>query len=206
MNGSAPIFRRDFVQAGTLGATGLSLFGSAPMARAAAVPDEPLDIGHEPQFVFDQHVVDCTWGLRSKHEPVRRVFHQPKKHPANPLIPGDDQSASWLSVLRDGSDGPFRMWYQCNQPFTGRKGLYRNCIAYAESKDGVRWERPSLDLFPKENPEQTSVPSQRRLVSHAAGPDGAAMRGGRRPADLKFPKTTGAVTATSCFTWSGARR
>ena len=63
MNGSAPIFRRDFLQAGTLGATGLSLSGFAPMARAAGVPDEPLEIGHEPQFVFDLHVVDTTWGL-----------------------------------------------------------------------------------------------------------------------------------------------
>src|SRR6185295_12074098 len=74
-------------------------------------PQEPIDIGHEPQFVFDLHVVDTTWGLRSKGEPVKRVLHQPVKHPANPLITGDDPSHLW--VLREG-DGKFRMWYQAN--------------------------------------------------------------------------------------------
>ena len=40
----------------------------------------------------------------SKGEPVKRVSHQAKKHPANPLITGDDPSHLW--VLRE-ADGPF---------------------------------------------------------------------------------------------------
>ena len=45
-------------------------------AAGATVPAEPLEIGHEPQFVLDLHVVDTTWGLKPKGEPVKRVLRQ----------------------------------------------------------------------------------------------------------------------------------
>jgi hypothetical protein len=116
--------------------------------RAEPFPTEPMEIGHDPQFVCDLHVVDTTWGLRSKGEPVRRVLHQPAKHSANPLITGDDPSHLW--VLRE-DDGRFRMWYQANVKVEGEtkgKGIYSVSVAYAESKDGIHWEKPALDLFP----------------------------------------------------------
>ncbi len=119
-----------------------------PRAVADAMPAEPLEIGRDPQFVFDLHVVDTTWGLKLKGEPVQRVFHQAQKHSANPLITGDDPSHLW--VLRE-ADGKFRMWYQANVKVAGEekgKGLYSVSIAYAESADGLHWEKPALDLFP----------------------------------------------------------
>src|SRR5690349_1272448 len=79
---------------------------------ATPLPDEPLEIGREPQFVCDLHVVDCTWALHEKREPVQRVFHPCQKHPANPLLSGDDPSHLW--VIRDQPDGSFRMYYQLN--------------------------------------------------------------------------------------------
>ncbi len=114
----------------------------------AKPPVEPVEIGHEPQFVFDLHVVDTTWGLKPKGEPMTRVLHQAKKHEGNPLITGDDPSHLWM--LRE-EDGAFRMWYQANvksaEVSTG-KGIYSTSVAYAESKDGIHWEKPELDLFP----------------------------------------------------------
>lgn len=117
---------------------------------AAAPPREPIEIGHESQFVLDMHVVDTTWGLKPKGEPVKRVLHQAKKHPANPIITGDDPSH--LCVLRE-ADGTFRMWYQANVKHTEDskvkdKDNYSVSVAYAESKDGVHWNKPTLDLFP----------------------------------------------------------
>jgi len=114
-------------------------------AIAGVVPAEPLEIGREPQFVFDLYVVDTTWGLKPKGEPVKRVLHQPKKHAANPLITGDDPSHLW--VVRE-DDGRFRMWYQANVMFKGKYGRYVTSVSYAESKDGVHWDKPALDLFP----------------------------------------------------------
>jgi len=112
------------------------------------IPPEPVEIGHDPQFVHDLYIVDTTWSLKPKGEPVKRVLHQPTKHPANPLITGDDPSHLW--VLRE-DDGRFRMWYQANAknpPGSKLKGNYSISVAYAESKDGVHWEKPALDLFP----------------------------------------------------------
>ncbi len=89
-----------------------------------------------------------TWGLKSKGEPVKRVMHPAKKHPANPLITGDDPSHLW--ALRE-ADGKFRMWYQANvknTEFSTGKGIYSTSIAYAESPDGVHWAKPALNLFP----------------------------------------------------------
>jgi hypothetical protein len=113
---------------------------------AEQVPPEPLEIGHDPQFVFDLQVVDTTWGLKPKGEPVKRVLHQPVKHPANPLITGDDPSHLW--VLRE-ADGKFRMWYQANVKSKAVGPNYDISVAYAESSDGIHWEKPALDLFPE---------------------------------------------------------
>ena len=131
-----PPFTRGVLAAAALG------IGSLAMG---ALPHEPLEIGHVPQFVFDLHVVDTTWGLKSKGEPVKRVLHQPVKHPANPLITGDDPSHLW--VQREAG-GLFRMWYQANVMFKGKHGRYATSVAYAESKDGLHWDKPALDLFP----------------------------------------------------------
>ena len=78
------------------------------------------------------------------------------KHPANPLITGDDPSHLW--VLRE-ADGTFRMWYQANVKNAEERRasyVYSVSVAYAESKDGMHWEKPALDLFP--DAEQYNLP------------------------------------------------
>lgn len=142
--------RRFFLGASASGLLGMGLAGLVAKKVEAGVPvgllpSEPLEIGHQPQFLLDLHVVDCTWGLRPKGDPPRRVFHQPAKHPANPVLVGD--GASWLWAQREGGNGPIRMWYQANLPYTGRDASYATAIAYAQSDDGIHWEKPPLDLF-----------------------------------------------------------
>lgn len=114
----------------------------------AAPPAEPIDVGYEPQFVFDNYVVDNHWAIKYKREAVQRVFHTATKHSANPVMDADQPSYLW--VVRDAEDGLFRMWYQANTQVRGaaeegRK--FRTDIAYAESPDGIHWARPDLKLF-----------------------------------------------------------
>jgi hypothetical protein len=152
----ADVRRRDFLKAGLLGLCGSRLCGSphrveAAVTPAGALPEEPLAIGREPQFLFDLHVVDMTWPLREKQEPVRRVFHPPKKHAAGPLWSGGHPGN--LSVVRDAEGGLFRMWYQANVPIKKAAAgdgqpNYQALVSYAQSRDGIHWERPALDLFP----------------------------------------------------------
>ena len=122
------------------------LAGAGPMAVAGVgvLPVEPVEIGTEPQFFVDDHIVDNRWALKQKTEEVLRVFHPPKKHEGNPLIAGD---GGYVCVAHDREAGLFRMWYQTYDR-AGKAGdeTADYAIAYAQSKDGLKWERPKLGL------------------------------------------------------------
>jgi hypothetical protein len=138
-----------------------------PIVAQALVPPEPIDIGHEPQFILDQYVVDTTWGLKPKGEPVKRVLHHPVKHRANPLTTGDDPRHLW--VLRDDT-GRFQIWYQANVKATAvstGKGICTTRIAYAESRKGLHWVKPAPDLFP--DADRQHLP-RNAVIHHAEEP------------------------------------
>jgi hypothetical protein len=72
---------------------------------------------------------------------------------ANPLLepkyPWDSGSiASYGTVLLDPTDGLWKMWYICRIPRpTPSSGPATGwSLAYAESEDGVHWDRPELDI------------------------------------------------------------
>jgi hypothetical protein len=127
------------------------------------IPVEPVEIGDTPQFFVDDYLVDNRWAVRfgdESREMVLRVFHPPKKHPANPLYLAErtepasapQGGPSWFSVLRDEKTGLFRMWYQDNVPVPGvvpgqGKKVYTTAVCYAESKDGLHWVFPKLGLI-----------------------------------------------------------
>src|SRR5687767_14504434 len=86
--------------------------GSAAAYAQYGIPREPMEIGFEPQFLFDQYVVDNQWALKQDRQAVLRVLQQPQKHPANPVMKHGDPSNFW--VVRDADTGLFRMYYQAN--------------------------------------------------------------------------------------------
>ena len=92
----------------------VALFLAIPAFGARqTIPIEPVRIGKEPQFLFDQYIVDNSWAIHYKRQAVQRVVHQAKKHPDNPIIPPGDQP-SYVAVIRDEDTGLFRMYYQAN--------------------------------------------------------------------------------------------
>lgn len=151
---------------------------------SADLPIEPIHIGHEPQFVFDNYVVDNHWAIHYKRQAVTRVFHQATKHTANPVMNYD--APSYCSVAYDEQARLFRMYYQANIRVTtplsdgtqetlpaatkGRK--YRTHVAYAESKDGVTWVRPDLNLYPweKRKPNNIVVARTKSGSTETCGP------------------------------------
>jgi len=88
---------------------------------------------------------------------VRRVFHPPRKHASLPFPAFSPDNPSYVTVVLDRSvEGAplYRLYYQANfrlpdAPEKGKK--YRTDVAYAESRDGVSWIRPNLDLFPEKS-------------------------------------------------------
>jgi len=87
---------------------------------------------------------------------LRLTMHQPQKHPSNPVVPHgqpgdpDEYRAQFYgSIVRE--NGKFRMWYIAGD-FEGmhtvakKTAYYGWRAAYAESDDGIHWEKPNLGL------------------------------------------------------------
>ena len=105
--------------------------------------DEPLRIGDQTQLLLDESIVEDRWRLT-------RVLHRPQKFLRNPIVlrdkpwEGDSVSRPW--VMWDEEHGRYRMWYQCfavSSYWGGSGAPYY--IGYAESEDGINWQKPRLE-------------------------------------------------------------
>jgi len=109
-------------------------------------PDRHFEhIDDQPQYFLDDTILEWV-------KNITRTHHAPQKHPANPLIVRDQPWEVWphfnttVCVLRDEA-GRFRCWYL---DFTrasfqvGAEALMAPRLSYAESTDGMRWDKPEL--------------------------------------------------------------
>ena len=101
----------------------------------ASLAADPIVIDSKHQLFLDDHLIASMTNLK-------RGVHPPQKHAANPLLwpsePWEPEMATvYGSVIRDDRyDGAkFRMWYKSGMG-----------VAYAESDDGLKWNKPALDL------------------------------------------------------------
>ncbi|MFT5466715.1 MAG: hypothetical protein ACI8UO_001815 [Verrucomicrobiales bacterium] len=131
------------------------------------LPTEPIELGLEPQFFVDDYMVDNRWPLDKVAQVMGRVFHQPVKHPSNPVIPGQ---GGYLNVVYDEDAKLFRMIYQDFWYINEEKTRYTYAACYAESKDGIQWDTPNLGLF--ERNQKGSKDNNVCWVSPVAGPHG----------------------------------
>ena len=131
----------------------LSLTSMAAFAQPRP-PSEDLIAGPPGgpwrRLFLDATVVEQSSGLQ-------RIFHQPRKHEANPVIRADrpwEQGAGatgpylYGTVLWD--EGRLRMWYHCQY-----RGAYLNCLA--ESADGISWTKPNLGLVTLDGSKDNNV-------------------------------------------------
>ncbi len=98
----------------------------------------PIDVGR--QLFVDDFLVETTT--------LQRTFHSPREHPDNPLVRPDKPweqkggRGGMAMVFSDGvwydpKDRLFKMWYLAG----GGSGT-----CYARSEDGLKWEKPELDI------------------------------------------------------------
>ncbi|MBI4580752.1 MAG: hypothetical protein HY718_13680 [Planctomycetes bacterium] len=107
----------------------------------------PIDVGR--QLFVDDFLIEQTT--------LTRTFHAARYHPASPVVkpdrPWENDSMKGKpakataivfggGVWYDPADRLFKMWYMGSN-------LKRTC--YATSRDGIRWEKPSLDIVPGTN-------------------------------------------------------
>ncbi len=110
-----------------------------PTARSMEAGRGPaLFVGDRKQLLLDDDFIVET----ATH--VRRVMHQPEKHPDNPLVLAEEPWELGHFGINGGSvmieDGLFRMWYRTSWDASCSDAA----MAYATSTDGIHWEKPSL--------------------------------------------------------------
>jgi hypothetical protein len=103
----------------------------------------PIDTGR--QLFVDEFLIEKT--------DLLHVYHLPEKHPGNPVLTAETPLEKrpgivggvcrpcvwWHPVKKE-----YWLWYQAGTYFNGT-------IALATSADGIRWERPALDVNPGSN-------------------------------------------------------
>lgn len=122
----------------------LRLFG--PLALLAGCMSASA-VEEQVFFAFDDHAIPLRHNLKVTLEKAR-------KHPANPVLrrgppgaPDHGHAILYGSVLHIG--GKFRMWYLGmieKEIVKGQAPGWWRPMCYAESVDGVNWEKPALGL------------------------------------------------------------
>ena len=106
-------------------------------------PPDVIHIGVGRELFVDDFLIEKTT--------CKRSFHYPEKYSGNPILapetPLELQPPSFAGpksggVWFDYQKKIYRMWYEAS--FLGP-------ICYAESRDGLHWERPDLDVVPGTN-------------------------------------------------------
>ncbi len=126
----------------------LNLEAPAPPPYLISPPEViPIDVGR--QLFVDDFLIERTT--------LKRTFHAAHHHPASPVLkpdqPWEQEGASPVAmVFSDGvwydpQERLFKMWYM---------GGYTRSTCYATSRDGIRWEKPVLDVQAGTNVVHTS--------------------------------------------------
>ncbi len=112
------------------------LFGTF---TSSAIADEPININSQRQLFVDRHLIDELDNARLVlHRPVRREVAIDNDNP------WEQYGVSYMTVFRDGDK--FRAWYRADGADFD-KGKRRAMGAYAESDDGIHWDKPKLGLI-----------------------------------------------------------
>ena len=111
-----------------------------PVASAAASP--PVDLGDRRELLVDGWIVQ-----RLEGQAVLRLNRpEPREVVLVTDAPWEGNTCAYYTVFQDGDR--YRMYYRGSHfDEKVRRAAHREVTCYAESKDGIHWEKPSLGLF-----------------------------------------------------------
>jgi hypothetical protein len=116
-----------------------------------------IDIGSRLELFVDDYLIESMDGTELKlHKPVAREIALQHDRPWE----GD---ATWCPVvIKDGDR--YKMWYRAGtdtrSAVTGKQALPARptyTVAYAESTDGIQWQRPSLGIYEFEGSTDNNI-------------------------------------------------
>jgi hypothetical protein len=116
---------------------------------------QPITSFYDPHLhlLIDDDEVDASWH-------VTRTIARPEARTVEPILrpdrPWEGEAAGlWASVLHDEDRGRYRMWYRSFHD--QRPDNDRNFLNYAESANGLDWEKPNLDLIEYEGSTANNI-------------------------------------------------
>lgn len=109
----------------------------------------PIDIGFETQLLFDDHLVADRNGFVTTLNPAVRGDSNPVLKTTEPW---EGALRGAPSVVKD--DQLIRMWYPVS---VQTDDVTQTKLAYARSRNGIQWEKPSLEEITSRDGEQTNL-------------------------------------------------
>lgn len=104
--------------------------------------EQPIDIGTRLELFVDDHLIDRLDGSATQ----RLQLPEPKEVVLVTDKPWEGNTSAYYTIFRDGD--LFRMYYRGSHwDEVNKKGTHREVTCYAESRDGIDWEKPELGLF-----------------------------------------------------------
>ena len=122
-----------------------------------------LEVGDRTQCLIDGLFFAESSNITLQPEP-------PVKTGEHTLVsdrPWEDATLNWFSVMEDG--GKYRMWYECYDA-AGWPTPDDTSFCYAESADGIHWEKPPLGLC------AYGGSTENNILFRQVGPQGAHSR------------------------------
>ncbi len=103
---------------------------------------DPVDVGSRLELFVDDYLIE------SKTGDVDLKLHKPT--PGEVVLvtdkPWEGNTSAYYTVFQDGDI--YRMYYRGSHfDEKTRKATHREVTCYAESRDGIHWEKPELGLF-----------------------------------------------------------
>jgi len=111
-------------------------------ASSSSLAQETIDIGSRLELFVDDYLIDKLSG------DVRLHLHKPVPHDVALITdqPWEGNICAYYTVFQDGDR--YRMYYRgAHADEQTKKSVHPEVACYAESKDGIRWDRPKLGLF-----------------------------------------------------------
>ncbi len=104
--------------------------------------NEPIELGTERELFVDDFLILDKTGSAKFH------LHQPQPQEVVLVTnkPWEGNTCAYYTLFQDGNR--YRMYFRgWNHDEKTKKPTHREVTCYAESKDGIHWERPNLGLF-----------------------------------------------------------
>ena len=99
-----------------------------------------IDVGNRKQLFVDELFFESSDNVLLHVNPAIKTGERTLVSDR----PWEDATLNWFSVMEDASK--YRMWYECYD-VEGWPTSDDTSFCYAESMDGIHWDKPSLGLF-----------------------------------------------------------